>query len=134
LGYRYEICMYVCMLLSIYMHLIFGGVFGVTDMYVYIILYIYKHLIFGGVFGVTDMYICMLLSMYKHLIFGGGDWGYRARGAAHEEEGAEAVTVAEHNQGREFAASDDDIKGAGGGPIEVSRAVKAAVEDQKLLW
>ena len=103
-------------------------------MYVYILLYIYKHLIFGGVFGVTDMYICMLLSMYKHLIFGGGDWGYRARGAAHEEEGAEAVIVAEHNQGREFAASDDDVEGAGGGPIEVSRAVEVAVEDQELLW
>ena len=117
----------------------------------------YKHFIFGGGFGFTCVYVCMLLSIYKHLIFGVflglqicmyvcfflyisiwflevGDWGYRAWGAAHEEEGAEAITVSEHNQGCECADGDDNVEGAGGGSIENGRAFEAAVEDQELLW
>lgn len=44
------------------------------------------------------------------------------------------LSVAEHNQRCECTASDNIIEETGRGPVEVSRAVEAVVEDQKLLW
>ena len=63
-----------------YKHFIFGGGFGFTCMYVCMLLSMYKHLIFGVFLGYryVCMYVCMLLSIYKHLIFGGGGLGLQS--------------------------------------------------------